>query len=322
MPIKIQLYNYNNNYEYNNYEYNCFQDIPTEYYTQIKVLKCNSCNLNNIDFIANFTNLTKLNASDNKIKIIPIISSLEELEIYNNQLEELPILINLKILYAFNNKLTYIPKLQNLEIIDVSHNNIINITCYEKVKKLYISYNKLINIELKGTLLTEIECNNNQLKNINFIECLNKLNKLNYSDNNISYTPPHVLRFIPGNVYSNKTNSLHQININTKIRILKMVSFKPTMNLHRLKCDIINNSIISSPAKTILFTCLESHYIEPTIRLTFLEFCLNYWSKLKINSNNVNNEFNLLNNALITNKCKCISCMFKDLMDVISIKII
>ncbi len=56
------------------HEYEYFKSIPPNIYSQIEILKCNNNNLEDIDFIANFVNLKKLNASDNKIKTLPIIS--------------------------------------------------------------------------------------------------------------------------------------------------------------------------------------------------------------------------------------------------------
>jgi len=304
MPFIIQ---YNNHY----YEYNFFQDIPINMYSNITALKCNNCNLDNIDFIANFINLKKLNASFNKIKQIPLITSLEELDIYNNELIELPIMVNLKTLYAFNNKLESIPFLQNLEIIDVSHNNISKISLGEKISHIYISFNKITQIEILNTKVLELECNNNLLKTINFIHGLDKLTKFNYNDNFINYEPPYVKRFLPK--YKHETinsNSSHVIDNNVKKQILKLLDKKPNMNYQRIDCDILNNNILSPASKKILLICLNAkNIIEPTLRITMLELFLNLWTDIK-----KKNDFDKIDKILVSNKCKCITCMFNDII--------
>lgn len=172
-------------YDNNRFEFKTFYEIPIEYYSLIKTIKCNNYNLYNIDFIANFPNLIKLNASNNKIKFIPFICKLEELDIYNNQLEELPPLLNLKKLYAFNNNLSIIPEFPNLEIMDVSNNKIINIVCGKYITHLYISYNNISNIKFKGNLVKDIECNSNYLTNLKFTKDLKNLYKFKYDNNPI-----------------------------------------------------------------------------------------------------------------------------------------
>jgi len=288
------------------YEYNHFQEIPSHMYSNIKALKCNNCNLDNIDFIANFINLKKLNASFNKIKQIPLITNLEELDIYNNELIDLPIMINLKKLYAFNNKLETIPFFPNLEIIDVSHNNISTISLGEKIIYIYIGFNKITQIEILNTKVLELECNNNLLKTIHFIHGLDKLTKLNYNDNLISYEPPYVKRFLPNKYKNNISNSDHIINNNVKKYILKLLENKPNMNYNRINCDILNNNILSPASKKILLICLNAkNIIEPTLRITMLELLLNLWTDIK-----KKNDFDRINKILVSNKCKCISCMF------------
>ncbi len=289
------------------HEYEYFKSIPPNIYSQIEILKCNNNNLEDIDFIANFVNLKKLNASDNKIKTLPIISSLEELDIYNNKLIELPILINLKKLYAFNNKLKTIPIFPNLEIIDVSHNNISHISLGDNIKKIYVSFNKITQIKILNENVLDIECNNNLLTNINFIFGFDKLTKFNYNDNPIIYEPPYIKRFIPNNKF--KSNELHSIDINAKKYFLKLVNKKPNMNYQRIDCDILNNNILNSISKKILYNYLKaSEIIEPTLRITMLELFLNLWTEIK-----KKNLFDKLNILLLSNKCKCISCMFNDI---------
>jgi hypothetical protein len=300
MPFIIEANN--NNYNYDNY-----QDIPQDMYSNINALKCSNCDLDNIDFIANFVNLKKLNASFNKIKQIPLLINLEELDIYNNELIELPIMINLKKLYAFNNKLESIPFLPNLETIDVTHNNISKISLGEKIIYIYVGFNQINQIELLNTKVLDIECNNNLLTNINFIHGLDKLIKFSYYDNFVSYEPPYVKRFLPKNKHEKIiNNSIHVIDNNVKKYILKLLDKKPNMNYKLIECDILNNNILSAASKKNLLMCLNAkHILEPTLKITMLELFLNLWTEIK-----KKNDFDKLDKILISNQCKCITCIF------------
>jgi Leucine-rich repeat (LRR) protein len=296
----------------NNIQYfDDIEDIPSDLYDKIIGLKCNDCNLDNIDFIGNFINIKKLNVGNNKIKTLPLISNLEELDIYCNELVEIPILPNLIKLYAFNNKLTELPNLPNLKIIDISHNNISQISLGEHIEKIYIGYNKINNINILNTNVLEIDCSNNELTNINFIHGLTKLNKLYYKNNPISYEPPYVKRFISNK--SIKTNSIHPINDDVKKIILRMLDKKPNTKYERIETDILNSNILIPVVKQILFTCLNDKImVEPVLRITFLELCLNLWTDIK-----KKNLFDNLNKILLSNKCRCISCIFNDIINII-----
>ena len=303
MTIKIELI------DNSLLEFNSFYDINPNLYHKITTFKCYNCNLDNIDFIANFINLKKLNASYNKIKIIPFVGSLEELEIYNNELVELPYLPNLKKLYAFNNRLTLLPNFDKLEYIDVSHNYISKISLGENIEKIFVGYNKITNIIIININVLEIECCSNLLPDINFIYGLEKLTKLNYTNNPIIYEPPYIKRFLPNN--NHKTNSLHQIDSNVEKNILKLLNKKPNMNFQRITCDVLNNTILHPAIKKILMTCLNAKsIIEPTLRITFLELFLILWTHIKKHE-----KYDILNTVLITNQCKCITCMFNDIIN-------
>jgi Leucine-rich repeat (LRR) protein len=310
MPIKLQLHN---NLDF--YEYDSIKDIPKEFYLQIKVFKCNDCNLDNIDFIANFINLQKLNASNNKIKIIPIVSNIEEIEIYNNELEELPPINNLKKLYAFNNKLKSLPILPNLEIIDVSHNKFLKIILEEKIEKIYISHNRLVKIEIKGTNVEELECNNNLLMDINFIHGLDKLKKFNYDNNQIKIIPVHIKRYLnnnnSGNIYTLQQCTLNKETINKILKIINLFyNIKPEA-YNIIKNEIVKYKLISPEAMILLKKYTTNNTIEPTIRLTYLELFICLWDRIIIN-------IKKLNDILINKDCECITCLFKKLTSLIN----
>ncbi len=313
MPIKLQLHN---NLEF--YEYDSIKDIPKEFYSQIKVFKCNNCNLDNIDFIANFVNLQKLNASNNKIKLIPIVSCIEEIEIFNNKLEEIPIISNLKKLYAFNNKLKSLPILPNLKIIDVSHNNISKIILEEKIEKIYISNNRLVKIEIKGSNVEELECNNNLLMDINFIHGLDKLKKFNYDNNQIKMIPVHIKRYLNNSKNYNYNNyTLEKCSLNKEItnKILKIINLfyniKPEA-YNIIKNDIIKYKLISPEAMILLKKYTNNNTIEPTIRLTYLELFICLWDRIIIKN------IKKLNDILINKDCDCITCLLKNLASLIN----
>lgn len=288
--------------------YNDIDEISPELFNKIIGLKCINCNLDDIDFIVNFINLKKLNVGNNKIKTIPLISSLEELEIYCNELIEIPIQPNLIKLYAFNNKLKEIPFLPKLKIIDVSHNDISKISLGEYIEQIHISYNNLQEINILNKHVVELDCSYNKLKSLQFINGLTKLNKIDYSNNLILYEPPYVKRFITNSII--KTNSLHPINEKVRQNILTLLDKKPHMNYQRINYDILNNNTLHPVVKKILFTCINDKLIiEPNLRITFYELFLNLWTEIK-----KNNLFDNLNKTILSPKCKCISCMFNDII--------
>jgi hypothetical protein len=296
----------------NNYTFNDFNEIPLDLYKKIIVLKCNDNNLYNIDFIENFINLKKLYAGNNKIKYIPLISSLEELEIYNNQLTELPILQNLTILYAFNNKLRVLPYLPKLKIIDVSHNIISKILLGENIEKIHVSYNKLINIIINGKNVVDIECNSNLLKDINFIHGLTKLNKFDYNDNPIIIVPVHIKRFINNKISNNniETNSKHTLD---EMTIKKILIIANNYNYKKSDADNIRSEIIKLlPTNTLklLKKYTSETYLEPSLRLSFLELFCCYWDI--ITKRKLVDKLNKLNDI----ECDCTTCLFKFIIDI------
>ena len=303
------------------YEYDSYKNIPYDINPLIVSLKCNNCELDNIDFISLFPNLKKINASNNKITMIPIVTNIEELEIYDNELIELPPLPNLKKLYAFNNKLKSIPIYPNLEIIDVSHNNISTISLGEKIKYIYIGYNKLVKIEfdIKNNNIEEIECNNNLLKDINFIVRLNKLTKFNYSDNPIKIIPIHIQRIIHRIIkritYQTIDNITCVLDKKTTDKIFKIINLFYNIKLNEyniIKNDIIKYKLISDESMTLLNKYTNDIKIEPTIKLTYLELFICLWDVVIIKN------IKKLNNILINGDCDCITCLFKNLATLIS----
>ncbi len=304
MSIKVELYD-NNIMIYENFSY-----IPPIMYKNIKTLKCDNCNLDNIDFIDSLINLKKLNASYNKIKYIPLIVSLEELEIYNNELVELPILPNLTTLYAFNNKMKTLPILPKLKILDISHNNLSKILLGENIEKIHISYNKIFNIIINSKEVIEIECNNNLLKNINFIHGLTKLTKFEYNDNPIVFIPVHIKRYINNNI-NIKTNSKHSLD---DITIKKILIILNNYNYKTSDSDDIKREIIKLlPLKTLklLKHYTSETYLEPSLRLSFLELFCGYW-EIIVKRKLVNN-LNKINEI----ECNCITCLFTFLIKLI-----
>lgn len=299
------------------YEFNFYRTIPTHMYPNIRELKCNNCDLDDIDFISLFPNLKKINASNNKIKTIPIVSNIEELDIYNNQLIELPPLINLKKLYAFNNKLIYLPLYPKLEIIDVSHNNIITLLFGENINKIDISYNQIIDIEFQGNNVIDLNCSYNYLQNINFIHGLNKINNINYEYNPIKILPIHIIRHLqkPSNIYNNDDNyhnyhNLDKLTINKILNIINRFNNINTDAYNIIVSYLYKKKFITLPVIDILNECINITVMEPTIKLTYLELFICYMNYIMINDIH---KYKKLNHIILLKGCKCISCLFKNL---------
>ena len=306
MPLSIVL-NDNTTNIYTN-----FIDIPKDIYTSIISLKCNDCNLDNIDFISNLPNLIKLNASSNNIKTIPLMDKLIELEIYNNKLEKIPYLTNLKILYAFKNNLMHLPILPSLVTLDVSNNNLSKIILDRRIEKVFVGYNNLSSLILNGNNAKIIECNNNLLSNIDFIFGLNKLEILKYEENPIKNLPSYIRRSLPG--YIINTNSKHILDRLAIDKILNIINSNiTTYTYDKIKKDILYYKLLSPEAINKLKKYTEQKYIEPIIRLTYLEFFMIYWDTIIFN-----NKLKELNQSIIkNNNCECVSCLFKNLIEIV-----
>lgn len=300
-----------------NYEYDSYRNIPSDLYSLIIMLKCNNCNLDNIDFISLFPNLKKINASNNKITMIPIVTSIEELEIYDNELIELPPLPNLKKLYAFNNKLKSISLYPKLEILDVSHNNISKILLGENINKVDISYNQLINIEFQGNDVLDLDCSYNLLTDINFIHGLNKINNIYFEYNPLEILPIHIIRYLwdPSNIYNNE--KYHNLDSITIKKILKVVNLYNNINIDAYNIIINNlykNKIITLYVVNLLEEYVNINTMEPTIKLTYLELFVCYMNYIMLNDTD---KYKKLNFILLMKGCKCISCLFKNLSTIL-----
>ena len=299
------------------YEYDSYKNIPYDINPLIVSLKCNNCELDNIDFISLFPNLKKINASNNKITMIPIISNIEELEIYYNELIELPPLPNLKKLYAFNNKLKSIPLYPKLEIIDVSNNNISKILLGENINTVDISYNQLTNIEFQGNDVLELDCSNNLLTDVNFIHGLNKINNIYFEYNPLEILPIHIIRYLwdPLNIYN--SDKYHNLDKTTVKKILKVVNL-----FNNIKTDAYNviiNNLYKNKIITLYVVDLLEQYVnintmEPTIKLTYLELFICYMNYIMLNDTD---KYKKLNYILLMKTCTCISCLFKNLSTIL-----
>ena len=159
------------------------EDIPEDMYEDVYYLNCSKNNLTNIDFIGCFPNLKYLDASYNKLKFCPSHDNIEILDIYNNILVSLPYFPKLKKLFAFNNKILTLSYNDDLEVLDVSHNLIKLIEVGPNLRNCYCGFNTIGRINIKGSKLTLLECNNNYLSSLSFISSLPNLQKIYYYDN-------------------------------------------------------------------------------------------------------------------------------------------
>lgn len=130
--------------------------------------------LTNINQLADYNYLKRLDCSYNKIASIPIIDSLEMLVTRDNSLVEIIKLKNLKKLACQNNQITRLNELPNLEILECDRNNITEIRDMKNLKQLYCSKNR-ISILDNLNKIEVIHCNGNKINKIDYFDTLKEL---------------------------------------------------------------------------------------------------------------------------------------------------
>ncbi|MFN8437943.1 MAG: hypothetical protein U0V72_09895 [Cytophagales bacterium] len=152
-----------------------------QYFTQIKVLDASNNKINLLPEISSLTTLVDLNISGNQISVLPDLSSLStitQLNISRNKLTDISTvntLNNLQYLNASYNLIKIFPNIANckkLEILDLSYNNITE-----------------INTQISNAKLTSLALNNNDITTIPNIDNLTNLTELELSYNNLINIP-------------------------------------------------------------------------------------------------------------------------------------
>lgn len=148
-------------------------------------MDCSSKYISSLQGIEAFTNITGLNAGNNKLTSIDISQNinLESLSLPYNQLTELDVSKNTKLtsLVLVNNKLSAVDITKNLLLYDfwIDSNMLTNIDLSKNIalKSLYANKNHFTNLDLSNNLdLGFISCGDNQIKNMD----LSKHNKLHF----------------------------------------------------------------------------------------------------------------------------------------------
>ncbi len=133
-----------------------------------------SCNpITSLEGIQYFTNLKKLNCSENDLSSLNLSNcvSLEELNCSFNNLSDLDI-----------------RQCVNLEKLNCSFNNLSDLDIRQCVslEELNCSVNKLNNLDIRDCVnLRQLECSDNNLKNLNISQSI-RLTKINCNNNNLS----------------------------------------------------------------------------------------------------------------------------------------
>jgi Leucine-rich repeat (LRR) protein len=197
-------------------------DIYLSDVSQVSVLHLEGKNLDSLEGIEYFTNLTELYCSNNQLRDISSLGKLPKLEVLyldNNKISDisglqdlanikeinlnvneiidihsLAGLSNLRALYLDVNKINDISSLaglSNLEVLEAYQNDISDIECLKNLTKLnflVISDNRISDISALKELtdLKELYFDRNKIKDISSLEGLTKLETLGMSDNEIS----------------------------------------------------------------------------------------------------------------------------------------
>ncbi len=161
---------------------------------RVEQLRVNGRNIASIAGIENFTSLTSLSCSDNKLTALPELpSTLTSLSCSDNQLTALPAnlseLKNLWMLNCSDNKLTALPELPSTLVILYCCDNTLTVLpkLPSTLETLVCSENLINSLENLPETLRHLDCANNQLTSMpdalpNGLEILNvggnKLNKI------------------------------------------------------------------------------------------------------------------------------------------------
>jgi hypothetical protein len=166
-------------------------------------LSCQNCGITNLEGIQYFSQVTKINFSNNAIVSIPSLlpmTKLETVHLTNNTLTSVPSFVgiqNLKTVLLYENQLTQMPLFGNNPIIEeiiISKNKITDITSLSGVPsllKLDVGENQLTQLpDLSANVnLEELICWSNQLTTLPSLTNLTKLWRLNAGKNQLTQFP-------------------------------------------------------------------------------------------------------------------------------------
>lgn len=143
-------------------------------------IRCN--NIINIDDFITYQKLKRVDCSHNNITSIPSHNALEILICNSNNIENFGVMNNLKKLSCKNNKIKILNVFPNIEILECDRNNLIKIFVDPKFEKnlllqeIYCSHNNLQDVPVNlGNKLRILQCYDNQIKKINFMNNLVEL---------------------------------------------------------------------------------------------------------------------------------------------------
>ena len=295
---------------------------PLENLINLKILKCSWCTITSLEPMRNLINLEVICCDHNEIKSLEPIKNLINLKVLDctfnkiQSLEPIKNLSNLEKLYCGENliqSLEPVNNLINLDTIACHFNEIISLDPIEKLINLEIFYcyhNKIISLKPINNLtkLTLVSCSYNQIRSLGPINNLINLETFYYSNNPIEYIPPDIVRRLDiiknnQNIY-NDSQSVHNHNIQESIRksIQNILNIKPIItDLHNF---ILNDDILTSKTKEILFDYIDCKDIHSTLNITFEELLLHVINRIE-KSDHKPEIKSVLNVEMLDSECKC-----------------
>ena len=153
---------------------NKITSVPKLPYSIEEVLIKNN-HINNINSLAEYPFLKRIDCSNNNIRDIPIIDSLEILVCENNNIEKIPNkLQNLRKLICSYNKISYIDGLMSLQILEIDNNKLETIKNTNRLKELYCS-NNLISSIIDLNKIEILHCYNTNIRKLDYYNSLVEL---------------------------------------------------------------------------------------------------------------------------------------------------
>jgi hypothetical protein len=282
---------------------------------------------NNITSIGNCPNLEILYCRRNILKELQYYPNLITLDCAFNQISEIPFYPELKSLSCHYNNLTSLPYFPNIMSIQCDSNQITELPMYEHIVSLSCSDNLITSI-LEYNTLHRLLCQRNLLTRLPQVHTWNNLRELEYSDNEIDYIPPHIVRFINRLFNHNKRRRIavytdgqnvhnHQIQSSIQNSIENIIKDKPNVNYDIMFQEILNNRILSDTVKEILIDFSDNEEMHSVLEIKFKELLLSVWSIIR-NHAHKDSILEIFNTEMTDAICKCFTGRISRLINVLN----
>ncbi len=304
--------------------YKSIDEIRKELLECAWFVDCSDNNLENINFIKNFPYLKDLVASNNFIKEFPDHDYIQNLTIANNSLYMLPKLPDALTIDASNNRINIIDKYFKIQYLDISWNKLNKIILYPSLIKAYLSNNNIDLIDISYDYnynIKTLNCDNNLIKDINFIFFLKKLIKFSFKKNCVNFIPQHIYRLLlkidRKPIIIHKTiHNIRKKNLE-KIHTVMIIKYLP---IELCLKEIHESNFLTDICKNKLIHYSQFELIDHNIYIMFRELLAAVWTIIRRNKLHIQMKFKLNTLYKDISKCECLSCNLVKLVSCLEIE--